>query len=355
MVNANLLDAVSAFFCKNRDSDAPFGGLPVVLVGDLFQLPPVVNGQTRHLFEKHYPTSKFFGARLLRDAPYYALELHKAFRQADQTFVDLLAKLREGVDVADSIAELNRLCTITDRPPDQAVWLSSRNKEVDARNWAELRRLPAPSRFYQGKLTGRFRDDRLPSPKRLELRIGAQVMFTKNGGRWVNGTIGVVVGLLDGRVEVRLHETGTVVDVGPVTWEQFDYHLNQQTNDIERTVVGEYQQIPLMLAWSVTIHKSQGKTIDRVHIDLGAGAFETGQTYVALSRCRSLSALTLSRPLRESDVLVDAESRQFYGKLRELIRTVPPQAMAQKMGVAWGNTPAPAPASRKCLPLANKA
>lgn len=355
MVNANLLDAVSAFFCKNRDSDAPFGGLPVVLVGDLFQLPPVVNGQTRHLFEKHYPTSKFFGARLLRDAPYYALELHKAFRQADQTFVDLLAKLREGVDVADSIAELNRLCTITDRPPDQAVWLSPRNKEVDARNWAELRRLPAPSRFYQGKLTGRFRDDRLPSPKRLELRIGAQVMFTKNGGRWVNGTIGVVVGLLDGRVEVRLHETGTVVDVGPVTWEQFDYHLNQQTNDIERTVVGEYQQIPLMLAWSVTIHKSQGKTIDRVHIDLGAGAFETGQTYVALSRCRSLSALTLSRPLRESDVLVDAESRQFYGKLRELIRTVPPQAMAQKMGVAWGNTPAPAPASRKCLPLANKA
>ena len=267
----------------------------------------------------------------------------------------MLAKLREGVDVADSIAELNRLCTITDRPPDQAVWLSPRNKEVDARNWAELRRLPAPSRFYQGKLTGRFRDDRLPSPKRLELRIGAQVMFTKNGGRWVNGTIGVVVGLLDGRVEVRLHETGTVVDVGPVTWEQFDYHLNQQTNDIERTVVGEYQQIPLMLAWSVTIHKSQGKTIDRVHIDLGAGAFETGQTYVALSRCRSLSALTLSRPLRESDVLVDAESRQFYGKLRELIRTVPPQAMAQKMGVAWGNTPAPAPASRKCLPLANKA
>lgn len=336
MVNANLLDGVNAFFRKNRNSSEPFGGLPVVLVGDLFQLPPIVTHQTWHLFAAEYPTPKFFGAHLLQKAPYYGVELRKAFRQVDQAFVDLLAKLREGVDVAASVAELNRLCAITSTPPANAVWLSPRNQEVDDRNRAELAKLTGVSRFYIGKLTGKFKGDRLPSPQNLELRVGAQVMFTKNSPRWVNGTIGVVVAMLDGRVEVRLHETGSVVDVGPMSWEQFDYKLNPETNQVERAVVGEYLQLPLMLAWSVTIHKSQGKTIERVHIDLGAGAFETGQTYVALSRCRSLSALTLSRPLSEADVLVDAESREFYRKLRELIRTVPPKAMAQKMGLQYG-------------------
>lgn len=333
MVNANLLDAVNVFFRRNRNSREPFGGLPVVLVGDLFQLPPIVNNQTRRLFADEYPTPKFFGAHSLQKVPYYAVELRKAFRQVDQGYVDLLAKLREGVDVAASLEKLNHLCTVTNAPPSSAVWLSPRNLEVDARNQTELAKLTGPTRAYIGKLTGKFKDDRLPSPIQLELRVGAQVMFTKNSPSWVNGTIGVVSAMLEGRVEVRLHETGLVVDVGPVSWEQFDYKLNPETHQIERAVVGTYSQIPLILAWSVTIHKSQGKTIERVHIDLGAGAFETGQTYVALSRCRSLSALTLSRPLAEADILVDAESREFYRKLRELIRNVPPDAMAQKMGL----------------------
>lgn len=337
MVNANMLDGVCAFFRRNRKSNDPFGGLPVVLVGDLFQLPPIVNRETRHLFEAEYPTPKFFGAHLLQKAPYYAVELRKAFRQVDQTFVDLLAKLREGVDVAATVAELNRRCSITDRPPENAVWLSPRNHEVDQRNRTELAKLAGPSRQYVGRLTGKFKSDRLPSPETLELRVGAQVMFTKNSARWVNGSIGTVVKMLDDRVEVRLAESGSVVDVGPMSWEQFDYKTNLDTHQVERAVVGEYLQIPLMLAWSVTIHKSQGKTIERVHIDLGAGAFETGQTYVALSRCRSLDALTLSRPLSEADVRVDAESREFYRKLRELIRTVPPEAMAQKIGFAYGD------------------
>lgn len=351
MVNANLLDGVSAFFRRNRNSSEPFGGLPVVLVGDLFQLPPIVTNQTRHLFAAEYLTAKFFGAHLLQKAPYYAVELRKAFRQVDQVFVDLLAKMREGFDVAAGVAELNNLCAITSNPPETAVWLSPRNQEVDERNRVELAKLAGPSRFYIGKLTGKFKDDRLPSPQKLELRMGAQVMFTKNSPRWVNGTIGVVVSMLDGRVEVRLHETGSVVDVSPTAWEQFDYKLNPSSHQVERAVVGEYLQIPLMLAWSVTIHKSQGKTIERVHIDLGAGAFETGQTYVALSRCRSLSALTLSRPLSEADVLVDAESREFYRKLRELIRTVPPEAVAQKMGLPHGDDNGHPPKSRESLAI----
>lgn len=241
MVNANLLDAVNAFFRKNRASSEPFGGLTVVLVGDLFQLPPIVNNQTKELFAAEYPTPKFFGAHTLQKVPYYAVELTKAFRQVDQEFVDLLAKLREGIDVASSLEQLNRLCTVTTAPPANAVWLSPRNREVDERNATELGKLSGASRYYQGKLTGKFKDDRLPSPRQLELRVGAQVMFTKNSlGKWVNGSIGVVTEMLDQRVEVRLHETGAVVDVGPMSWEQFDYTFNSETQQIERAVVGEY-------------------------------------------------------------------------------------------------------------------
>jgi ATP-dependent DNA helicase PIF1 len=336
MVNANVLDGVSAYFRKARNTSKPFGGLPVVLVGDLFQLPPIVNNQTRELFAAEYPTPKFFGAHLLQKVPYYAVELRKAFRQVDQGFVDLLAKLREGIEVDASVAELNRLCAITSAPPKSAVWLSPRNLEVDERNRVELAKLSGPSREYSGKITGKFKVDRLPSPQKLELRLGAQVMFTKNSsGRWVNGSIGIVVAMLEASVEVRIYESGAVVDVSPMAWEQFDYKLNPDTHQVERAVVGEYLQIPLMLAWSVTIHKSQGKTIERVHLDLGAGAFETGQTYVALSRCRSLDDLTLSRPLSAADVLVDAESREFYRKLRALIKSVPIEAMAEKMGLPY--------------------
>lgn len=234
MVNANLLDAVNAFFRRNRNSSEPFGGLPVVLVGDLFQLPPIVAIGTRQLFAAEYPTSKFFGAHLLRKLPYYAVEFRKAFRQVDQIFVDLLAKLREGVDVQTCVAEVNRMCVITTSPPAGAVWLSPRNQEVDARNRVELAKLTGPSRVYWGELKGSFKDDRLPSPRELELRVGAQVMFTKNRAGWVNGTTGVVTAMLDGRVEVRLHGTGAVVDVGRVSWEQFDYKLSLDTHRVER-------------------------------------------------------------------------------------------------------------------------
>jgi ATP-dependent exoDNAse (exonuclease V) alpha subunit len=331
MVNANLLDGVSAFFKKNRGVDKPFGGLPVVLVGDLFQLPPVVPTNLRELFARGYKTAKFHGANALADCPYYAIELKKAFRQVDQTFVDLLANVREGRDLERTLSGLNAGCTITADPPEGAVWLSPRNVEVDRRNAAKLAELSGPSRQYEGVLSGKFKADRLPAPMVVELREGAQVMFTKNGNKWVNGSIGTVVKALDTKVHVRLHEDGEVVEVSPAQWEQYDYQFNVGTQQVQRVIAGTYSQIPLILAWSITIHKSQGKTIDRVHIDLGAGAFESGQTYVALSRCRSLQRLTLSRPLTPSDVRVDVESQAFYRALRELISQTPPQMIRQQM------------------------
>lgn len=331
MVNANLLDGVSDFFKRNRNRDAPFGGLPVVLVGDLFQLPPVVNSNVRNLFARNYKTSKFHGANAIANCPYYAIELKKAFRQVDQEFVNLLARIREGIDLNDSLKRLNAACQITQDPPEGAVWLSPRNVEVDRRNTAMLARLRDPSVNYEGMLTGKYKNDRLPSPMVVELRVGAQVMFTKNGNKWVNGSIGTVQKTLPDKVHVRLLEDGEVVEVAPATWEQFDYQFNPVTGGIERFIAGTYSQIPLVLAWSVTIHKSQGKTLDRVHIDLGAGAFETGQTYVALSRCRSLERLTLSRPLKAEDVRVDVESQAFYGALRKLIESTPLEKMREHL------------------------
>jgi ATP-dependent DNA helicase PIF1 len=331
MVNANLLDGVSDFFKKNRDCDAPFGGLPVVLVGDLFQLPPVINSNVRDLFAKNYKTSKFHGANAIANSPYYAIELKKAFRQVDQEFVDLLARIREGIDLNNSIQRLNAACQITQDPPEGAVWLSPRNVEVDRRNVTMLARLSEPSVNYEGILTGKYKNDRLPSPMVVELRVGAQVMFTKNGNKWVNGSIGTVMKTLPDKVHVRLLTDGEVVEVAPSVWEQFDYQFNPVTGGIERFTAGTYSQIPLVLAWSVTIHKSQGKTLDRVHIDLGSGAFETGQTYVALSRCRSLERLTLSRPLTAEDVRVDVESQAFYATLRRLIESTPIEKMRQHL------------------------
>lgn len=331
MVNANLLDGVSDFFKRNRNCDAPFGGMPVVLVGDLFQLPPVVNSNVRDLFAQNYKTTKFHGANAIASSPYYAIELKKAFRQIDQEFVELLVRIREGIDLNSSLQRLNAACQVTKNPPEGAVWLSPRNSEVDRRNAAMLARLPDPSVNYEGVLIGKFKDDRLPSPMVLELRVGAQVMFTKNGNKWANGSIGTVQKMLPNVVHVRLLDDGEIVEVVPATWEQFDYQFNPATGGIERFIAGTYSQIPLVTAWSVTIHKSQGKTLDRVHIDLGSGVFETGQTYVALSRCRSLERLTLSRPLTAEDVRVDVESQEFYGALRKLIESTPVEKMRRHL------------------------
>jgi ATP-dependent DNA helicase PIF1 len=330
MVNANLLDGVSDFFKLNRGvSDKPFGGLPVVMVGDLFQLPPVVNSNVKELFLNTYSTSKFHGAKALTSSPYYAIELSKSFRQVDQQFINLLAHIREGTNLEKTINELNACCNITSNPPLGSVWLSPRNAEVDRRNSAKLYELEGTSTEYKGVLTGKFKDDRLPAPLHIELRNGAQVMFTKNSKKWVNGSIGKVIKTFKDKVHVELMDTQEIVEVAPEKWEQYDYRFNVTNKEIERFSIGSYTQIPLVLAWSITIHKSQGKTIERVHLDLGGGSFETGQTYVALSRCRSLSKLTLSRPLLLSDIKVDPEVEGFYQEIRSLIKTTTPDKIRE--------------------------
>ena len=335
MVTANVLDGVSGFLRLNRKVDKPFGGLPVIMVGDMFQLPPIVKSSSQSLYERIYGSAKFYNARCLKETTYYGIELTKTYRQSDQHFVNILTRLREGVDLSQSLAKLNSECVVTDNPQPGTVWLSPRNNEVAARNIRELAKINSPARTYKGKLAGKFKPGQLPSPLDLTLKLGAQVMFSRHDAskRWVSGCVGTIQRMLDEKIFVLLTESNKVVDVGRIKWTEYHYGWNPDGHQIERTEIGSYIQFPLIPAWAMTIHKSQGKTIERVHLDLGGGAFETGQTYVALSRCRSFKGLSMARHLTTSDILVDFESKQFYDHLRSVIKKLPAEEMMAQLGV----------------------
>jgi hypothetical protein len=246
-----------------------------------------------------------------------------------------MARIREGYNLEQAILELNATCPVFEHPPDLSVWLSPRNSEVDNRNQLELEKLPGDSRLYRGRIIRKFKEDRLPSPIELVLKDGAQVMFTKNDPkkRWVNGSVGTVCEMTSDKIFVKIHSSGTIVDVEPAEWEDFEYKWNHENKEIERVEIGRYQQFPLTLGWALTIHKSQGKTIEKVHLDLGAGAFETGQTYVALSRCRTLDGLSFSRPISRGDIFVDEEAKEFYQNLRSMIEKLPPEEMMRRLEI----------------------
>lgn len=312
MVNANLLDAVDQFLKLNRDSSAPFGGVSVVMVGDLFQLPPVVTATTRQLFEAEYSSPKFFAAHCISSSPFEAFELTKAFRQVDQDFVDLLGQIRRGRNLEEAVARLNVSASSSGDSPEGAVWLCPRNADVEQVNASRLLALRGNAREYEATTFGSFKDGQLPVPSTVRLKVGAQIVMANNTKDWVNGSIGTVRELGATTIKVTLAGSSKMLEVQPHQWDQFDYVLNQDTGLIERVVVGFFRQLPVNLSWAMTIHKSQGLTLPKVHLDLGAGAFETGQTYVALSRCRRLQDISLAREVRPGDVRVDLEATAFY-------------------------------------------
>jgi len=316
MINANMLDAVDSFFRLNRSSSQPFGGVSVVLIGDLFQLPPIVTAETAPLFRKEYSSPKFFAARALQNAPFDAVELTRPFRQHDALFVSLLSNIREGTDVERTLQGLNSSVLISNDGHSGAVWLSPRNADVDRLNHERLASLSGKEVTYIARKSGTFRTNPLPAPAELRVRVGAQVVMASNSQGWVNGSIATVTGVHQDRMTVRLRDSDKTFDVPPNTWEQYEYQWSEESERIERVVVGSFTQIPANLAWAMTIHKSQGLSLDAVHLDLGSGAFATGQTYVALSRCRSMETLSLSRPLQAKDVFVDREAVAFYGAIR---------------------------------------
>ena len=323
MLRCDVLDSIDLFLRKNRESGRPFGGVQLLFVGDLFQLPPVVPRDEREVLEaRGYTSPYFFSAFGLRDVPLAHVELDRVYRQDDPAFVHLLNNLRAAEATDQVVNEINGSCRDS-RSTDYEITLTCTNKQADAINKTSMEVLRSTEHVFHGDIEGNFRLDRgkLPSPLDLRLKRGARVMFTKNDDqrRWVNGTSGVVTELSGDSIRVQTGgQSGSAHDVERVAWESYEYVLDDDQGRIVAQKIGEYQQYPLMLAWAVTIHKSQGKTLGKVLVDFGSGTFASGQAYVALSRCRSLDSIRLARPLRAADVKFDPTIRRFYEALAQV-------------------------------------
>lgn len=320
MVRVDLMDAIDLSLKLNTGRvDLPFGGVQIVLVGDLLQLPPVVSTEPEMRYlSSRYRTTCFLSADCIQKHPPAVIELTRVFRQQDQRFVSLLSNIRMGESLNSSISLLNTSCySYSNSARNGCITLTADNASADRINDLKLSALQSEFFEFEGVISGRFNieENRLPSPKDLKIKAGASVMFTKNDidHRWVNGTSGAVLKIREPFITVQT-DKGTF-DVKRETWETLQYVYDEDSGKIVTDTIGSYTQFPLMLAWAITIHKSQGKTLDKVFIDLGSGAFAQGQVYVALSRCKTLDGISLKKPVRLSDIKVDAVVREFYRRL----------------------------------------
>ncbi|MCX7996877.1 MAG: DEAD/DEAH box helicase [Patescibacteria group bacterium] len=314
MLRADLLDAIDVFLRRNgRDASLPFGGTQIVMIGDVFQLPPIVSAQEREVFHEAYETPYFFSSEAFRNTRFACVELPTVFRQTDDDFVYLLNKIRSG-DVDRDVMEILRERVEPDLESldrRKYVILTATNAGAKQINDFELNRLNGQATEYTARVEGQFpQEDRtLPAEVDLRLKIGAKVVFVRNdrGGKWVNGTVGTVTRCTPDEVEVYVDSelyTGTVA-VNRESWDNIRYEFDPRTNTIKEEILGTFRQYPLKLAWALTIHKSQGMTLDNVYLDLSKPLFAHGQAYVALSRCRTLAGLRLSQPLLPNDIIVD--------------------------------------------------
>lgn len=325
MVNADLMDAMDRALRQARQRrHEPFGGVQVVLFGDPYQLAPVPgDADERAYFADTYDSMWFFDAKVWRETDLRIFELGEVHRQHDAEFKHMLNAVRHGMVTAEIAGVLNGIGARRPLPEHGAITLATTNGTVNRINATQLHRLPGHSKSNEAEVAGDFGGRAFPADERLELKVGAQVMFLRNdtaigpdGQRWVNGTIGTVTKL---DRELRVDVDGEEHEVEPATWEKYKYTWDPARKKLERQIVAEFTQFPLRLAWAVTIHKSQGASYDTAIVDLGPRVFSPGQTYVALSRLTSLDGLYLSRPLRPSDIIVDAAVERFMsGAHREI-------------------------------------
>lgn len=325
MVRADLFDCVERFLRLNgRNQAVPFGGVQMILVGDLYQLPPVVVPHEREIFRTKYQSEYFFDSQAFKTAGFELVELSKVYRQKDAVFLDILNAIRNNSLSDAQLALLNRqfVGSVADggkERHDLGVTLTTVNRVADEINQRNLDALAGSPIQFSARIQGRLSRDQHPAPELLKLKVGAQVMMLNNDpkNRWVNGSMGVVTdfGFYDeGKnvVEVRL-ERGVKVEVSPFRWDVSQQVLDEKSGTIKAKTIGAFAQFPMRLAWAVTIHKSQGKTFDKVRLDLTQGTFAPGQLYVALSRCRSLEGLTLSCPVEKWHAMVDPRIVKFMG------------------------------------------
>jgi ATP-dependent exoDNAse (exonuclease V) alpha subunit len=322
MVRADLLDCVDRFLRLNgKDEALPFGGVQMIFVGDLYQLPPVVTEAERPLFNCCYESPYFFSARSFKELAVEFVELKKIYRQTDEQFIHLLNRIRNNQVTTEEMAVLNRRAELSEKPGDYYVYLATTNKKAAEINDLRLGLLDREERAYTALASGEFDAKYYPTEYELRLKAGSQVMLLNNDpfGRWVNGSIGRILGM---EYDSLRHEdvitveltNGKRVEVSPYKWEIFKFRLNEADRTVAAETAGHFVQYPMRLAWAVTIHKSQGKTFERVVIDVGRGTFAHGQVYVALSRCTSLDGIVLKSPLRKEHIIMDRRVVNFLAQ-----------------------------------------
>ena len=315
MVRADLLDAIDSVLRRYRDRYQPFGGVQLLMIGDLAQLTPVVTPEDERLLKPYYDTPYFFGSKALAQTEYVTIQLEKVYRQQDDTFISILNHIRDGKPTAEDLALLNsRVMPTLSRSEESYIRLTTHNNLANNYNDNELRKLPSRSFLFHAEIEGTFPEYSYPTGETLELKVGAQVMFVKNDPtaerRYYNGRIGHVTYVDDHRILVLCEGDSNAIEVEPLEWENTRYTLNPETREIETDVQGVFKQYPLRLAWAITIHKSQGLTFDHAIIDANQ-SFAPGQVYVALSRCRTLEGLALAQPLQERSIISDEQVNSY--------------------------------------------
>lgn len=316
MVRADLMDAIDFCLRQARNSDKTFGGVQIVMFGDLYQLPPVVSDPELHkYFADNHSGFYFFNADAWKNTELKIFELNHIFRQKDEDFKEVLNSIRIGNVEETVLLKINQRSGV-EIPENNVVTLATTNKIVNEINSQKLERLPGEVKEYKATITGYLEETTFPTEEFLKLKVGAQVMFLKNDKdkRWVNGTIGSVYSLSD--KEIIVNVDGIKHSVPQETWSKIRYYYNQVNKSVEEEIVSSFTQFPLRLAWAITIHKSQGKTYGSVIIGMGDGAFAHGQTYVALSRCKSFEGLYLKKRIRREDIMVDNSVVSFMSNAK---------------------------------------